>query len=391
MTDGGTQTSDPRPLTPDRRLRLVITGGGTGGHVYPGLAVAEALSEPEGATDILFVGGDGLERQIVPRAGIPFRAVRSAPWPRRIGLATIPAGTTLAVGTAQSVVLLRRVRPHVVLATGGYASVPVGTAAGLMGVPLVLQEQNLVPGAANRLLARWAVFVSVSHPAVASRFPSKAVVTGVPLRKAALGGDRQRGLARFGLAAGRLTVLVLGGSLGAASLNSAVVEMARTLPAPAEIQVLHQTGKDHLAWVRDRMASVPDALKYAAVAYIDDIADAYASADIVIARSGAGTVAEVTAHGLPLVAVPYPHAVAGEQDAHARLLETAGAATVIPAAALSGGALADAVTALRGAPRRHAMAAASRVLGRPEAAADVAALVRKAAAQTDGRAGWVRE
>lgn len=361
-------------------MRVVITGGGTGGHVYPGLAVAETLLEWDPATDILFVGGAGLEREIVARAGIAFRAVRSAQWPRRFGLRTLSASAELAAGTAQSALLLRRLRPQVVLATGGYASLPVGAAAGLLRIPLVLQEQNLIPGAANRLLARWARFVSIPHPDAASMFPLKAVVTGVPLRRSALRGDRSRGLRRYGLLDGPLTIVVLGGSLGAASLNAAAVDMVQILAGSGVVQILHQTGQEHLAWVRTRIASLTDAVRYVAVAYIDDIADAYASADLVIARSGAGHVAEVTAHGLPLIAVPYPHAAAGEQDAHARLLADAGAAVVIPGAALSGTVLADAVAALREPGRRAAMAAASRALGRPNAAAEVAALLQRAAA-----------
>jgi UDP-N-acetylglucosamine--N-acetylmuramyl-(pentapeptide) pyrophosphoryl-undecaprenol N-acetylglucosamine transferase len=369
-------------------MRVVITGGGTGGHVYPGLAVAEVLTAQDRSTEILFVGGPGLERQIVPRAGLPFRAVRSAQWPRRAGLRTAAALAALSAGTIQSAWLLTRWRPHVVLATGGYAAVPVGAAAGLLGIPLVIQEQNAIPGAANRFLARWARFVSVAHPGAAVRFGGAAVVTGVPVRRAALGGDRQRGLRRYGLDAGRLTLLVLGGSLGAAALNAAVTEMAKALAAPENIQVLHQTGKDHLAWVEGQMASAPKALTYAAVAYIDDVADAYACADLVISRSGAGTMAEVSAHGLPVIAVPYPHGA--EQEANARILEAAGAAVVITAPALSGARLADAVAAMRDPRRRQAMAAASRALGRPTAAADVAALVWRAAGQRVGHVAQVR-
>jgi UDP-N-acetylglucosamine--N-acetylmuramyl-(pentapeptide) pyrophosphoryl-undecaprenol N-acetylglucosamine transferase len=358
-------------------VRVIVTGGGTGGHVYPGLAVAEVLKDQDPSSEIGFVGGHGLERQIVPQAGFPFRAVRSGQWPRRAGPRTVAAMAALGVGTAQSAWLLSRNRPDVVLATGGYASAPVGAAAGLLGIPLVLQEQNVIPGAANRFLARWARFVSVAHPGAAVRFGGAAVVTGVPVRRAALGGDRQRGLRRYGLDDGRLTILVLGGSLGAAALNAAVTGMATALAAPDDIQLLHQTGKDHLAWVEGQMASAPKALTYAAVAYIDDVADAYACADLVISRSGAGTMAEVTAHGLPVIAVPYPHGA--EQDANARILEAAGAAVVITAPALSGARLADAVAALRDPRRRKAMAAASRALGRPTAAADVAALVWRAA------------
>lgn len=369
-------------------LRIVITGGGTGGHVYPGLAVAEVLKDQDPASEIVFIGGRGLEQQLVPRAGFPFQAVRSAQWPRGAGPRTVAALAALGVGTVQSAWLLGRNRPHAVLATGGYAAAPVGAAAGLLGIPLVIQEQNLIPGAANRFLARWARFISVAHPDVASRFGDAAVLTGVPVRRAALGGDRQRALRRYGLREGRLTILVLGGSLGAAALNAAVTEMANALAAPEDLQVLHQTGTDHLAWVEGQMASVPKALTYAAVAYVDDIADAYACANLVISRSGAGTMAEVTAHGLPVIAVPYPHGA--EQAANARVLEAAGAAVVITASGLTGARLADAVAALRDPQRRQAMARSSRALGRPQAAEAVAALVWRAAGRAAERVARVR-
>ncbi|HEY3249126.1 MAG TPA: undecaprenyldiphospho-muramoylpentapeptide beta-N-acetylglucosaminyltransferase [bacterium] len=359
-------------------MRIVITGGGTGGHIYPGLAVAEALRASDPTTDILFVGGRGLEQRIVPRAGLSLKTVASAQWPRDRSLRTVRAATMLAAGTVQAAWLLTRWKPHAVLATGGYAAAPVGIAAGLMRIPLVVQEQNVLPGAANRLVARWAAFVSVAHEDIAARFPGKAVVTGVPVRREALEGDRRRGMQRFGLSDGRLTVLVLGGSLGASTLNAAVVQMARLVPDPAGIQIVHQTGKDHLAQVTALAAALPESLKYAAVAYIDDVADAYACADLVICRGGAGTLAEVTAHGLPVIAAPYPFAAAGEQDANARVLERAGAALVVTSAELDGVRLAELVARLRDPQARLAMGAASRRLARPRAAEDVADLVRRA-------------
>lgn len=361
-------------------MRIVITGGGTGGHVYPGLAVAETLAERVPGVEIVFVGGRGIEQRIVASAGLPFRQVASAPWPRRPALRTVSAVAVIGAGTAQAIALLVRSKPHAVLATGGYASAPVGLAAAALSLPLVIQEQNLVPGATNRLLGRWARTVSVPHDAVAAYFPGKAITTGVPVRKASLNGDRPRGLQRFGLDDGRLTVLVLGGSLGAQSLNAAVAEMAGLLTTDHGVQILHQTGKDHEEWVRRQAGGAPaGSLKYVALAYIEDVADAYACADVVICRAGAGTLAEVTANGLPAVAAPYPFAVAGEQDANARVLEAAGAAVIVRHDELSGARLVEVLAALRDPSRRRAMAAASRTLGRPGAAEAVGALVLEAA------------
>lgn len=360
-------------------MRVIITGGGTGGHVYPGLAIAEALVALRPGTEILFVGGAGAERRIVPRAGWPFRRVAVRAWPRRLSWRLPWAMWLTVVGTAQALVLQQRWRPQVVVATGGYTAAPVGAAAAILKIPLVVQEQNLSPGAANRILARWARIVSVPHERL-GRLGREVVVTGVPVRAGALGGDRARGRQRFGLQDRPLTILVLGGSQGARNLNTHVVDMAGRLNGRQEVQILHQTGQEHEEWVRARLGSIAGLLRYVAVPYIEEMGDAYACADLVVCRAGGGTLAEVTANGLPAIAVPYPYAAEGHQDANARLLESAGAAMVVPDRELSGARLAQAVETLQVDPARlRAMAAASRQLGRPQAARRVAELVIAAA------------
>ncbi len=363
-------------------MRVIICGGGTGGHIYPGLAIAEALAAVRPQVEVLFVGGDGLEQRVVPRAGWPYQRVAARAWPRRLSWTLLRAVGLTAVGTAQAIALLARWRPQVVVATGGYAAAPVGAAAVILGIPIVVQEQNLSVGVANRVLARWARVISVSHERVARRLGRKAVVTGVPVRRGALGGDRARGRQRFELDDRSLTILVLGGSQGARSLNAAVVDMAAHMPQAAEVQILHQTGQDHEEWVRAQIASLPTSMRYVAVPYIEDMADAYACADLVICRAGAGTLAEVAANGLPVIAVPYPYAAEGHQEANAQVLAGAGAALIVPDHALNGARLAAAVAAVRGdSPRRRAMAEASRQLGRPQAAHQVAELILRATGQ----------
>ncbi len=360
-------------------MRIVITGGGTGGHVYPGFAVAEALRRLRPDVDFLFIGGRGLEQRIVSQTGIRFASVLSRSWPRRPTLRWLPAIALLGAGVAQAVGLLLRFRPHVILATGGYVSTAAGVAAGLLRIPLVVQEQNAIPGATNRLLGRWARAVSIPHEGVVRFFPGKAIVTGVPVREQALRGDKSGGLRRFGLSDGVLTVLVLGGSLGARALNEAVVEMAGLLPRESRVQLLHQTGPDHDEWVRERIRTAGPMPTYVVMPYIEDIGDAYACADVVISRAGAGTLAEITAHGLPVIAIPYPFAVAGEQEANARILEAAGAAVVMLHRNVNGSRLRDTLMELRDPSRRTAMADASRRLGRPRAAHDVAEIVLRVA------------
>ncbi len=362
-------------------MRVVIACGGTGGHVYPALAIAEALRARDPATDVLFIGSGGLESRIIRAAGWPVQSVSARPMPRRPSWRAIWAGLAAALGTLQAMRRLLAQRPSVVISTGGYAGAPVGAAAALLRIPLVLQEQNLHPGSANRLLHRFARVVSVPDESVAGIFGAKAVVTGVPVGRRAVEGDRARGRHRFGLAPDRMTVLVLGGSQGARSINEAMVGAALHLADPGTLQVVHQTGPAHEEWVRAHAAKL-QTLRYVAVGYIDDVADAYACADLVVCRAGASTLAEVTARGLPCIVVPYPYAAEAHQEANARLLERAGAAVVVLDRDLSGDGLAALLNTLRGQPATlRAMAAASRRLGKPEAAARVADLVRSAAGQ----------
>lgn len=360
-------------------MRVVIACGGTGGHIYPAMAIAEALRARDPSTDVLFIGSGGLASRILPGAGWPMQQIASRQLTRRVSWRAPWAVLVAVFGLIQAMRRLRAFRPAVVVSTGGYAAAPVGAAAALLRIPLALQEQNLHPGLANRLLRRFARVISVPHESVAREFGAKAVVTGVPVGRSAVGGDRARGQKRFGLDPARTTILVLGGSQGARSINEAMVEAVPLLANPDALQIVHQTGRAHEAWVRARVGH-PGALAYVVVGYIDDVADAYACADLVVCRAGASTLAEVTAHGLPCIAVPYPHAAEGHQEANARLHERAGAAVVIMDRELSGEGVAALLHRLRGdSAALRAMAASSRQLGRPEAAAEMAALVTLAA------------
>ncbi len=362
-------------------MKVVIAGGGTGGHLYPGLAIAEALRRRSPEIDITFVGGDRLERRVVPEEGWPFRPITARALPRRAGLGAVRALAASAVGTIQAFRLLWASRPDVVIATGGYVCAPVGFAAVLTGAPLVVQEQNLHPGLTTRLLARWARWVSVPHGQAAARLHARRTeITGVPIRRRALEGDRGRGLTRWNLEERRTTLLVLGGSQGAHSLNRAVCRLANLLMYEARLQILHQTGTEDLHWVDEAIGHRehigPPAVRHVAVPFFEAIGDAYACADLVLCRAGASTLAEINAWGLPSILVPYPYAAQGHQEENAEILTRAGAAVRVGDADLRGTALVDAVQTLLGDERRRAaMAAASRALGRPDAAEVVAGLL----------------
>jgi len=371
-------------------MKVLITGGGTGGHLYPALAIAEALRRRWPEIEILFVGGDRIESRVVPAEGWTFQAIAARGLPRRPGLSSLLALGNTALGTVQALRILWRWRPDVVVATGGYVSVPVGCAAATFRKPLLLQEQNQRPGLATRVLARWARCASIPHPDVAPRLGMRRTeVTGVPVRQRALEGDRARGMAQWGLAAEQFTVLVIGGSQGASSLNRAICRLGDLLMYDGRLQILHHTGPEHLHSVRQAIGHRehvgPPALRHIAVPFLDPIGDAYACADLVVCRAGASTLAEITAWGLPAIVVPYPHAGA-HQEENAALLVRDGAAVRL-SDNLDGTELVSVVTGLlEDHPRRAAMAAASRRLGRPHAADMVARLV-----ETLGRGGQVQE
>lgn len=357
---------------------MVLAGGGTGGHVYPLLAVAEAGAE-EAAFE--FVGGDGLERVVVPQAGIAFHrvpcggVVGKGPWVAARNLVRI------AAGVLQARRLLRSLRPRVVVSTGGYAGYPAARAAADLGVPVVLVEPNAVPGRASLALAARARVVCVGFERTAEFFRGRAVWTGAPVRRAALHGSPERARSRYGLAADRFTVLVVGGSQGARALNQAAADAVRHLAHRSDLQVLHATGR---APVGPQSSPADGGLVYRAVDYLDPIGDAYAASHLAVARAGALTCAELLAAGLPSVLVPLRLA-GGHQRHNADVLREAGAAVVVDEEELSGARLAEEVQRLADdRDRLERMAQAARSLGRPEAARAVWQQVVRVAQEASG-------
>jgi UDP-N-acetylglucosamine--N-acetylmuramyl-(pentapeptide) pyrophosphoryl-undecaprenol N-acetylglucosamine transferase len=360
----------------------VLTGGGTGGHLYPAISIAQALgigrwALPDGSerptpnaqrlTPVFIGTRVGLEAWVVPQEGFEFHAVSSRKLRRSLSVGTLFSLGAIAWGAVQAARLLRRLAPAAVIGTGGYASAGVVLAAALQRIPTLIHEQNSVPGRTNRLLARFVRRVALTFPESAAHFPSgKGIVTGLPVRPEIGMGDRQRAVRDFGLDPERRTLLVLGGSLGARSLNRAMRE-ALPLWSNAGLQILHQVGRGN--WEEHRSALGDAPAWYHPVPYLEAMGDAYAAADLVCCRAGASTLAEVSLVGLPALLVPYPHAHADHQTQNARSFVSAGAALLLPDADLSGQRLANEIRPLLDVPARHAaMAAASRSLGRPDAA-----------------------
>jgi len=346
---------------------VMITTGGTGGHVFPGLAVAAALVA-RGARVFWLGTRDGMEATLVPRHGVEFEAisfagVRGKGWKRALF-----GPFALLVACLQSLSVIRRRAPDVVLGFGGFASFPGALMGVASGRPLVIHDSNAVAGLANRVLAYGADRILLGFPdALAGRHARKVAWTGNPLRAEI--GSVPPPEARFEGRSGPLRLLVVGGSLGAVALNERVPAALALLPAGERPQVVHQAGEKHIDALRAAYAAAGVAAE--CVPFIADMAAQYAVADAVLCRGGAITVSELAAVGVGAVIVPLPGAIADEQSANARFLVTAGAAVTIPQRELTAERLAD---ALRRFTREQlfAMAQAARRVGRADACDRVA-------------------
>jgi UDP-N-acetylglucosamine--N-acetylmuramyl-(pentapeptide) pyrophosphoryl-undecaprenol N-acetylglucosamine transferase len=357
-------------------VKVVLAGGGTGGHVYPGLAAARALVVEANAAgehlELLYVGIRGrVDEVIVPRAGIDFRAIAAGPL--RVGSPlTLTANLLkLARGVAQSIGILRGFKPDVVFATGGYASVPVGVAARLLRRPLVVYLPDVTPGWAVRLLSRLATrMTTTSERALAYLPASKTTVVGYPVREEFWTLDRASARARLSLPAGGKMLLVTAGSLGAQKINDAVAaSLARILE---HATVVHVTGPDGEKAANAQRASLsPDQQqRYVVRGYLDDMPAAMIAADLVVSRAGASSLGELPAAGAPSILVPGEYE-GWSQAPNAEHMQAAGAAVMLRNAELE--RLGDLVLELLGDEARlQAMGMAARALARPEAARDLA-------------------
>jgi UDP-N-acetylglucosamine--N-acetylmuramyl-(pentapeptide) pyrophosphoryl-undecaprenol N-acetylglucosamine transferase len=337
--------------------RIVIGAGGTAGHVVPALAVADALKD-EGA-DVVFIGGERAELELVPAAGYELHRLHVVALPRRRPVKAARAAAIDAGAVQRARRLLGTLRAGAVLGAGGYVAGPVGLAAVLRRTPLVVMEADSHLGLTNRLLARNARRVCLAFP-IAGRSSERYRVTGRPVPAPAT--DRLAARARFGIAPEETCVLVFGGSLGARSINFAAVDAF----AGARFHVLHAAGE------RDLGSLESPGPHYDLRGYISEFGEALLASDLVVARSG-GSVFEIAAHGRPAVLIPYPHATADHQTTNARFMEQAGAAVVIRDAELTAPRLAQVVgQLLADRPRLAAMGRAAAVLARPDAAREIA-------------------
>jgi UDP-N-acetylglucosamine--N-acetylmuramyl-(pentapeptide) pyrophosphoryl-undecaprenol N-acetylglucosamine transferase len=361
-------------------MKVVIAGGGTAGHVNPALALARSLP----GEDITFLGTSrGAEALLVPEYGYELEEIEVRGFDRSRPLSVFGTGVKAASAFVTARRMLRALAPDIVVGMGGYVSLPACFGARALKVPVVIHEQNAVFGLANRLSKRWARAVAVSFEETLEAAGPRGVFTGNPVLPALLELDlqaaRKAAIARWDLDAARKTLLVFGGSQGAKSINEGAVGLADRWRDREDVQVLHVTGSAAFADIERRTIETARErrLLYRVVDYVSQMGDAYSLADVALCRGGATTVAELGVVGLPAIIVPYPHHRDQQQMRHGRALERAGAATVVPdAEATTQRIAAEAERILLDPDRLTAMRSAARALGRPDAAARLAAVVK---------------
>lgn len=360
--------------------RIVLTGGGTGGHIYPALAVAEQLRESEDVEEILYIGASGhKEEKLAQERGLKFIGLDVSGLPRKLSPKLVSWPVQLLTAVMECRKYLRNFRPTVLLGTGGYASAPPLMAARMLGIPYAIHEPDAHPGLVNRVLAANARLVSCGMEGAVDRLRSrrgKVVVNGNPVGKNFVNLlPRDSACAVLGLNPEMRTLLITGGSQGARAINEAVIDaLPALLEADPPLQVIHQVGEKNIVECKERLSpTVQNSKRYFLRDYFDDLSIAYAVTDIALCRSGAMTIAELSVTGCPALFIPYPFAAADHQMHNARFMASKGAAVVIPQDELSGARLQQEVLSmLQNEETLRNMHKAMLACGRPQAASDLA-------------------
>ncbi len=323
-------------------MNIVIAGGGTGGHLFPALAVARELAKRYAGARISFVGTvKGIEAKIIPKEGFDLRFIRSEGLVGKSAYRTVRSMMKVILSLMDSYRILKDIKPELVLGVGGYSSGPVLLCSKIMGIPTIIHEQNTLPGFANKILGKFVDTITVTYHESIKYFPQESTfITGNPVREEIFSGDRERACKTFSLKSDLFTVFVFGGSSGASRINEAVGGALEYLGAFKDrIQFLHQTGDSDFASVKE--AYLSKGFKGTVMPFAHEMADAYAVADLIISRAGATTLAELMSCGKAAVLVPYPHAAANHQEVNAKKLWDIGAAQIILDRDLNGKTLSE--------------------------------------------------
>lgn len=366
-------------------MRAIITGGGTGGHIYPALAIAEGIKTKYQGAEILYVGTDrGLEADIVPKAGYPFKKISvSSGFQRKLSLKNIKVLWQAGQGIFEARRIVREFKPDIVIGTGGYVCGPVVMAAVMQKIPTLIHEQNAMPGVTNKILSRYVSQVAVTFEDSIARFSNQTRVklTGLPVRPEIFTVDKKDAYRELGINSDRPVILVFGGSRGARNINMSMVEVVKELQH-SDVQILHATGKigyqEYIEALQREGIPLDNVGNITIIPYLYNMQDALAVADLVICRAGAATLAELTALGLPSVLIPYPYAAENHQQFNAQALVDRGAAIMILDKELTGQRLVGQIRELLATPDRlTTMAKNSSQMGRPSALDDILGLVDK--------------
>ncbi|MBR4384717.1 MAG: undecaprenyldiphospho-muramoylpentapeptide beta-N-acetylglucosaminyltransferase [Selenomonadaceae bacterium] len=360
-------------------MKLIVSGGGTGGHIYPALTLIDAIKSKRPDAEFLYVGTQkGLEADIVPKAGINFTALNlEGGLERRFTLENFSRAANAIWSIKHASDIVKNFKPNVVVGTGGYVCGPILLAASLMKVPTLIQEQNAVAGVTNKILSKFVSKIAVGTRDALKNFPAeKTVYTGNPIRSAVLDAKKSDGLKEFGFTDDKPIVLISGGSRGARSINNAMIDVLKFAAQKNSAQFLHVTGKGEFDAVTEKLSDIIDAPNIKVVPYLYNMPRAMAMADLAIFRAGATGLAELTARGVPSILIPYPFAAENHQEFNARALVEAGAAKMILNKDLTAEILSATIDELLSSPDTlKKMSEASLSLGKPQAANEIAELI----------------
>ncbi len=367
-------------------MKVLIAGGGTGGHLYPGIALAEEVVTRHHANQVVFVGTErGLEARVVPREGYPLETIRAQGLKGK-GLVGLLKGLfALPMAFVESVRILQRHKPDVVVGVGGYSSGPVVLAAAILGIPTAVQEQNALPGLTNKVLGRFVRVVFTAFEEAGAFFPARKVqLVGNPIRRKLM-----ENFLRSRMVHDKFSLLVFGGSLGARGINQRMIDALDHLQdLKDQLHIVHQTGKNDLETVRKGYADKGFEAQAQVVEYIEDMSSAYAKAELVVCRAGATTLSELTVAKKASILIPFPYATDNHQEVNARALVNAGAALMFRESELTGEMLATEIRRLKEDPeKRRQMEKKAGLLGRPEASKELADVLVDLMVKTYGPSG----
>lgn len=364
-------------------IRVLLAAGGTGGHVYPAIAIADAVKSLSSESDVLFVGTrDRMEWQTVPDAGYDIKSVWISGFHRRLTPQNLLFPVKLAVSLIQSFSILKRFKPDVVVACGGFAAGPIGWVAAKLGYPIAIQEQNSYPGVTNRLLAKHASKIFTAFKAAEQYLPKdKIELTGNPVRSSLSVSDKKEALENYGFSPKKPVLLILGGSGGALAINEAIKSQLDLLLNDYGLQVIWQTGKKYY----DDLSNAIDLGKYPnlrLMGYIDDMPAAYGAATLVLTRAGASTCSELMTIGKPSVLVPSPNVAGDHQTKNASAMVDEGASLLIPEDELKSALENQIPNLLDDDKKLDKMSEAALKLARPDASVTIAEQLFKLVKQT---------